>query len=307
MILERCRKDGAWVSAAVDGIIRDNLSDKREAALSSAIAWGVMQNLSYFDFLITCFCMTKIGKLEGKVLTVLRIGICQLVLLDRIPERAAVNETVALCDLVGLTRAKSLVNAVLRKAAAQRGALPSVPGEGSAAYLSIRYSHPLWLSEQLIDEKGYAFTEALFAADNTPAPLDIQINTLRTTREDYLRLLEERAIPYALPPFPDSCVSLSGGAVNELPGYAEGLFYVQDRAARTAVDIAGLKSGMRVLDACASPGGKSFAAAMDMSGRGEILACDIHEKKLSVIEATASRLWRSSTPSSQTRPAPDSA
>ena len=290
MILERCRKDGAWVSAAVDRIIRESLSDKREAALSSAIAWGVMQNLFYFDYLISCFCTIKISKLEGKVLTVLRIGICQLVLLDRIPERAAVNETVALCDLVGLTRAKSLVNAVLRRAAAQRGALPVVPDEGSAAYLSVRYSHPLWLSEQLIDEKGYAFTEAFFQANNEVCDLDIQVNTLRVSSEEYRRLLNIKEIDYSLPPFPDGCISLKGGSVEQLPGFDDGLFYVQDRAAREAVVIAGLQPGAKILDACACPGGKSFAAAMDMHGQGSILSCDIHEKKLSLVQKGAKRL-----------------
>ena len=290
LVLERCEKDGAWVSAALDGVIKKEALDRREAALASALAFGVLQDRDYYDFLISRYCRTPLDKLDRKVLNILRLGVCQLASLDRIPARAAVNETVGLCASSGVSRASPLVNAVLRRIAEDAGHLPQVPGEGTAEYLATRYSHPLWLAQRFISEKGYAFTEALFAADNTPAPLDIQINTLRTTREDYLRLLEERAIPYALPPFPDSCVSLSGGAVNELPGYAEGLFYVQDRAARTAVDIAGLKSGMRVLDACASPGGKSFAAAMDMSGRGEILACDIHEKKLSVIEATASRL-----------------
>ena len=288
--LERCEKDGAWVSAALDGVIKKEALDRREAALASALAFGVLQDRDYYDFLISRFCRTALDKLDGKVLNILRLGVCQLVSLDRIPARAAVNETVGLCAASGVSRASSLVNAVLRRIAENVGHLPQVPGEGTAQYLATRYSHPLWLAERFVSEKGYAFTEALFAADNMPAPLDIQINTLLTTREDYVRLLEENAIPYVLPPFPDSCVSLAGGAVSELPGYAEGLFYVQDRAARAAVDIAELKSGMRVLDACASPGGKSFAASMCMRGQGQILACDIHEKKLSAIEATASRL-----------------
>ena len=213
---------------------------------------------------------------------ILRLGVCQLVCFDRIPARAAVNETVALCA--------SLVNAVLRRVAENVGALPPVPGEGTAQYLATRYSHPLWLAERFVSEKGYAFTEALFAADNLPAPLDIQVNTLRCTRESYLRSLDEREIAYELPPFPESCVCLPGAAVTALPGYEEGLLYIQDRAARAAVDIASLESGMRVMDACASPGGKSFAAAMNMRGRGKILACDIHEKKLPMIEGTAARL-----------------
>ena len=290
LVLERCRKDGAWASAAVDTIIRDNLTDKREAALASAIAFGTLQNLSYFDYLISCFCTTKIDKLEGKVLTILRIGVCQLALLDRIPERAAVNETVALCDLFGLARAKSLVNAVLRRIAAQHGEFPAVPGEGSAKYLAVRYSHPLWFAEQMISEKGYAFSEAFFKANHDVCGLDIQVNTLRVTAEEFRRMLDRKEINYHIPPFPNDCFSLDGGTVEQLPGYEEGLFYVQDRAAREAVKVAGIQPGAKILDACACPGGKSFAAAIDMKGRGSILACDIHEKKLSLVHSGANRL-----------------
>ena len=288
--LERCGKDGAWAGAALDGVIKKESLDRREASLATALALGVLQNRSYFDFLISRYCTIPLDRLERKVLDILRLGVCQLVSLDRIPPRAAVNETVALCAAAGVPRAGSLVNAVLRRISENVEKLPQVPGEGTSEFLATRYSHPLWLAERFVAEKGYAFTEALFAADNKAAPLDIQVNTLRTTRGEYAQLLEERGIPYELPSFPDSCVSLSGGSVTELPGYEEGLFYIQDRAARTAVDIAGLESGLRVLDACASPGGKSFAAAMAMRGRGEILACDIHEKKLALIAATADRL-----------------
>ena len=288
--LQRCERDGAWLSPVLDGVIKKEGLDRREASLAAALALGVLQNRAYFDFLISQYCTTPPNRLERKVLDILRLGVCQLVCLDRIPARAAVNETVALCTSAGASRASSLVNAVLRRIAENVDHLPQVPEEGSAQYLATRYSHPLWLAERFIAEKGYAFTEALFAADNESAPLDIQINTLRTTREDYIRLLEERGIPYELPPFPDSCVSLPGSSVTELPGYGEGLFYVQDRAARKAADLAALECGMRVLDACASPGGKSFAAAMAMRGRGEILACDIHTKKLTTIAEGALRL-----------------
>ncbi|MBQ7474030.1 MAG: 16S rRNA (cytosine(967)-C(5))-methyltransferase RsmB [Oscillospiraceae bacterium] len=289
-ILERCRKDSAWASSAADSVIRSRLLDRRDAALASAITLGVLQNREYFNYLISAFCTSSPGKMEGKVLTVLQIGVCQLVLLDRIPARAAVNETVALCKTAGLDRAKGLVNAVLRRIAERRESLPEVPGKGTADYLAVRYSHPLWLAERLIKEKGYPFTEALFAADNCPQPLDIQINTLRISTETYCRMLEEEGIAYQIPAFPADCVSLSGGTVEMLPGFMDGFFYVQDRAARTAVDIAGLRPGMKVLDACACPGGKSFAAAMNMEGKGDILSCDIHEKKLALVARNAERL-----------------
>ena len=289
-ILERCRKDGAWFSATADKTIRSSLPDSRDAALASAIALGVLQNRAYFDFLISCFCSTPPEKLEKKVLTILRIGVCQLVLLDRIPPRAVVNETVALCNTQRLERAKGLVNAVLRKIAEKRDMLPEVPDKGKAKYLSVRYSHPLWLAERLVDEKGYEFAEELCAANDRAPTLDIQINTLRISLDEYCRMLDEHGIAYHIPSFPKSCLCLTGGAVEKLPGFEEGLFYVQDRAARMSVDLAGLTPGMKVLDACSCPGGKSFAAAMNMYGTGEIIACDIHEKKLPLIEQGAERL-----------------
>ena len=289
-ILERCRKDDAWFSAAADGIIHREGLDRREAGFASALALGVLQNLSYFDFLISGFCSRRPEQLEKRVLDILRLGVCQLLLLDRIPPRAAVNETVTLCENCGAQRAGALVNAVLRRIAENLDQLPDVPCRGEASFLSTRYSEPLWLTEKMIEEKGYPFTEELFQACNSPSPLELQINTLRTSLADYTRALDRLAIGYELPPFPKDCVRISGASVRSLPGYDEGLFYVQDRAARTAVELVGLESGMRVLDACASPGGKSFAAALCMQGEGRILSCDIHEKKLSLIESGAARL-----------------
>ena len=290
LALERCRRDGAWISAVLDGIFKKEQMDRREASFASALALGVLQNRSYYDFLISQFCSAKTEKLEQTVLDILRLGVCQITSLDRIPLHAAVHESVALCDVSGVSRAKSLVNAVLRRIAENRQALPEVPGKGSAAYLSIRYSHPLWMAERLIGEKGYEFTEALFSADNSPVLLDLQINTLRISTRDYLLKFENEGVSYEIPPFPEHCVCVSGGNVQMLPGYEEGLFYVQDRAARMSVDIAELKSGMKILDACASPGGKSFAAALNMDGKGEIISCDIREKKLFPIVQTSHRL-----------------
>ena len=136
--LERCEKDGAWVSAALDGVIKKEALDRREAALASALAFGVLQNRDYFDFLISRFSRTPPEKLERKVRDILRLGVCQLVCFDRIPARAAVNETVSLCAAAGVERASSLVNAVLRRVAENVGALPPVPGEGTAQYLATR-------------------------------------------------------------------------------------------------------------------------------------------------------------------------
>ena len=288
--LERCRRDGAWSGAAIDTAIKKYALDRRDAALASRLCLGVLQNSRLLDFYINSYSSIPADKLEEKVRDILRLGIYQLTMLDKIPARAAVNESVALCKSCGCGRASGLVNAVLRKIAACSGSLPPVPGEGSAEYLSIKYSHPRWIGEKITKQQGYDFAESFLAANNCPAPLDLQVNTLKTGKEDIVRSLLRLEMPFSLPEYPENCLSLKGGNVSALPGFEEGLFYVQDRAAAMAVQILGLKPGMQVLDACAAPGGKSFAAAIAMENKGSILSCDIHEKKLPLIQRGAERL-----------------
>ena len=285
--LERCARDGAWSAAALDLVLRDYALEPRDSALASRLFLGVLQNDTFLDHYINLYCQSKI---EPKLRQILRLGAYQLLFLDKIPPHAAVSETVELCRDAKLDRAASLANAVMRRLAENRDPLPSIQGEGTASYLSIRYSHPQWLADKLIAQRGYAFTEQFFAANNETAALCIQVNRLSVSPETYERALERQGITFerfeALP----GCLALSGGKVTELPGYEEGLFYVQDRAARIAVEAAGAAPGMRILDACAAPGGKSFAAAIAAEGKCRITCCDLHEKKLRLVQSGAKRL-----------------
>lgn len=285
--LLRCEKNGAWSGAVIDAALREQELESRDAALAARLCLGVLQNDRYLDYQIDRLAR---GSLEPKLRSILRLGAYQLLFLDKVPDHAAVSETVQLCRSVGLDRAAGLVNAVLRRLASEKDKLPPIPGEGTAAYLATRWSHPLWLAEKLIAERGYAFAEDFFRANNEPAPLCIQVNRLRVSPEDYIRALERAEIPYRAFPELPGCLELEGGKVMELPGFEEGLFYVQDRAARYAAEAADVRPGMRVLDACAAPGGKSFAAAIAAGGDCELLDCDIHEKKLRLIESGAKRL-----------------
>ena len=289
-VLERCRRDGAWSSDALDSALKRDELEGRDAALAARLVLSVLQNSAYCDYYIERCGGKSPARLQPKLLDILRLGTAQLLLLDRIPPRAAVNETVSLCREAGLARASGLVNAVLRRVSESRDALPPIPGEGTADYLSIRTSHPKPLVERLLREHDYAFVERFLRANNSPAGLTVQVNTQLVTPEDYARSLQRAGIPFTAFPELPGCLRLEGGAVSALPGFEEGLFYVQDRAARSAVAVSGVKPGMRVLDCCAAPGGKSFAAALAMGDSGSILACDIHEKKLRRIENGAERL-----------------
>lgn len=285
--LLRCRRDGAWSAQAVDAAIKKHDLDRRDAALATRLCLGVLQNEDYLDWHIDRLCSAPP---EKGLRDLLRLGACQLLLTDRVPLHAAVGETVELCRKNGYARAAGFCNAVLRKLADARDHLPEIPGEGTAEYLHLRYSHPLWLAERLIAEQGYAQAEAFFRKNNEAAPLCLQVNTLRVGAGDYRRALERAGISCEADEALPGCLTLPGGNVTALPGFEEGLFYVQDRAARCAVEIAAPEKGMRVLDACAAPGGKSFAAAIRMEDTGGILACDLQEKKLKRLREGAQRL-----------------
>ena len=238
--LERCEKDGAWSSAALDAAIRSHQLEGRDASLASRLFLGVLQNEAYLDYVIDLFCR---GWLEKPLRRILRLGAYQILFLDKVPVHAAVAETVELCRGSRLDRAVPLANAVLRRIASEKAVLPPVPGEGSAAYLATRWSHPLWLAEKLVRERGYAFTEAFFRADNESAPLCIQVNRLRVSPEEYTRSLLRSEIPYRAFPELPGCLELEGGKISLLPGFEEGLFYVQDRAARAAAKARRRPSG----------------------------------------------------------------
>lgn len=287
MCLERYRRDGAWSGAGIDGMIKKYGLDRRDAALTARLCLGVLQNSSFCDYYIDLYSSTK---LEPKLRDILRLGTYQLLFMDKIPHRAAVSESVALCKACGYARASGLVNAVLRRISENSQYLPEIPGRGGADYLSLRYSHPQWLAEYLVYKKGYDFAEAFLQANNRPSKLTIQVNRLKVSSEDYIRALDRRGLSHREFQGLPGCLELEGGNAPELPGFEEGLFYVQDRAARLAVEIAAPRPGMDVLDACACPGGKSFAAAIAMENKGSILARDIHEKKLRLVEQGAGRL-----------------
>ena len=289
--LGRCRRDGAWSAMTIDAAIKKYDLDGRDAGFMSRLTLGVMENITFLDHYIGLYSSSPVTKLEPRVLDVLRLSAYQLVFMDRVPQSAAVNEGVELCKSSGCGKAAGLVNAVLRRIAENRDKLPEIPCAGTAGYLAIRYSHPQWLADELTGEYGYDFTERFFAANNQPSPLYIQVNTLKTDAAKLGQMLSDGGFSWEKHRWLDDCLLVSApGAVASLPGFGDGLFYVQDPAARYCVVKAGLEPGMKVLDVCAAPGGKSFAAAIDMKNIGSIMSRDIHEKKTRLIAAGAERL-----------------
>lgn len=290
-VLTSCRTGGAWADAALKSQLgRDGLSGP-EAALCSRIVYGVIQNRLLLDFYLAAYCSQKPDHLQPPLPDILRIGAYQILFLDKVPDSAAVNTSVELAKTAGRGQAAGLVNAVLRKIAQNKDGLPPIPEGDEAKYLSIRYSHPRWLVKRLLTLLGREETERFLAEDNSQPPTEAQVNPLRGSAAELREALESEGVTVEPHPWLPDCLLLSGtGDLERLRAFQEGRFYIQDGAARLAVLALDVRPGNRMLDVCAAPGGKSFAAAITMGDRGEVLSCDLHEKKLRRIQDGAARL-----------------
>ena len=248
-----CRKTNAWSDGVLKEYIRRDRLDSRDAALASRLCYGVVQNRMLLDFYLSHFVKGSLGRLQPVVLDILRLGAYQLTMMDRVPPSAAVNESVELGKRYANHRAAGLINGVLR-AMTRAETLPE------PASLDVRYSHPRELVALLRENVGEDLLEPLLRCDNEAPKTVVQANPLKITEHALLAHWEERGIEFERHPWMPGCYLLSGFG------------------------------SLEALDCCAAPGGKSFAAAMEMNNQGQITACDIHSHKLALIEKGAARL-----------------
>ena len=289
-VLSRCRRFDAWSQQTIQAAREKFSLNEREAALCSRLCLSVLQNAALCDFYIDQYSSIPAAKLEPQVLDALRLGTVQILFMDKIPPSAAVDQAVEQVKRSG-SKAHSLVNAVLRRIAAEGSGLPEIPGQGTAKELATRYSHPLWLCEKLVEEYGYDFAKGFLAESNREPVLTVSVNLCRTDAVSYAKRLTDAGYTARVSPLSPVSVEIKGsGSIAALPGFKSGDFFVQDAAAAMAVISAAPKPGMCVLDTCAAPGGKSLLCAALMGNQGEILACDLHGKKLARVEENAARM-----------------
>ena len=265
-------------------IARDRL-DPRDAALATRLCYGVLQNRGKLDFYLKQLLKGRLKDLHPATRDILHLGLYQLLEMDRIPDSAAVNEAVSLAKKYG--KQQGLVNAVLRNAVRSRESLVE-----PVSYAD-RFSHPEELISLLKANVPKGTLEGILKADNAAPETVVQVNLTRVTSRDLLDRLAGEGVEARPHSWMEDCLVLSAtGNLEKLPSFLEGLFYVQDPASRLSVRCARLpkEGGIRLLDCCSAPGGKSFAAAIAMGGRGQIRSCDIHPHKIALIENGARRL-----------------
>ena len=273
---------------------RAGLTDDRDRALAADIATGVQRWRASLDHVIVHFSRRGIDRLDPEIVEILRLSAYQLLHLTRVPASAVVDDAVDLARRAGKSSAAGLVNAVLRTISRRRQTLPlpprpdpaSAPPEAVLDYFSITLSHPRWLVARWYDRVGFDATEAWASFNNVPAPVTLRANRLRTTPADLVEHLAADAIVVHPGRFAPDALIVDEGHPLKGTGLEEGLFIVQDEASQLVALLAGANPGRRVLDTCASPGGKTTALASAMDGHGLVIACDVRDARIALLTRT---------------------
>lgn len=267
-------------------------AEPREKAFTANLVYGVLRNRLFLDHVISPYLKKGLESLDPPVLGLLRLGAYELSVLSKKPY-AVVNAMVDAAKKSRAKKAQGLINAVLRKVSTKPKG-PKLPGleQDPAQHLSLRYSHPLWLVEEMLSGRDASFVEAWCRADQSEPPASLRVNPLKTSVEELKTLLAPHADsigPHAL--CAESLV-LEGvkGAASALPGFAEGRWQMQDPAAAAVSLLLGVEPGMRVLDMCAGAGGKTGHLAALMQNRGELVATEPSPGRFAALKKNLARL-----------------
>lgn len=276
-VLTLCKTDENYANLLLKDILKK--VDSKDRSLTAALVYGVLSNRTRLDYTISRFC--DFDKPSDTVKNILRTGAFQLLFTDRIPPSAAVNESVLLAKKYS-PHSAGFVNGVLRKISSETAELPD--RTDIIKYLKIKYSFPKSIIKKWISMFGEEEAESLLAAMNEPPAMYIRVNCLKASPEEVLAETGGRAV---LP----NLIEISGGLdVENSPLYKNGSFTVMQKSSVLVCNESGVAPGMKVLDMCAAPGGKTLYLAELMKNKGEIIACDLYPHRTALIEKNAERM-----------------
>ena len=276
---------------------RDVLADARDRALVTELATGVLRWRRALDFEISHGVRRALTDLDPEVLTVLRLGAYQLRHLQRIPNAAAVSESVQLVRAARKSSAAGLVNAVLRAMStpSRQVDLPADPGpagvrDDQLRFLGVTGSHPDWLVERWLARLGHEAACRWVAFNNQPAALTLCADTRRSNRASVAEALRRQGIATSPTRYAPSGLQVLEGNPLRTAAFEDGLFHVQDEASQLVGALANVTPGEQVLDACAAPGGKTLALEVGLGGRGRVVASDYRWGRVRLLRRTLARM-----------------
>lgn len=287
-VLNNIEAQGSYSNIAADAAISAASLSKKDSALATALIYGTLQRMITLDKIIEKLNNKGGKKQDSFILCALRIGVYQILFLDRIPLSAAVNESVNIVKNSKFKFAAGFVNAILRKCADLKAEL--LEDIKYSKDISYKYSCPVPLLKELIVDYGRETTEEYLSESLKAPDVYIRVNTLKNSCDELQKKLTDKGIPCENTNV-FGCFKLkNSGSLEVLEEFKNGLFFVQDIASQMALSSFTINPGMRILDICSAPGGKTFTAAMLLEGKGSIDSCDLYEKRVGLIKNGADRL-----------------
>lgn len=282
---------GAFANLVLDDFLKNSLLSGKDRALATEIIYGTVKNRSKLDWIIDNLAK-NISKLDIKVRVILRMALYQIVFLEKVPASAATNEAVKLAKKMFHQGVAGLVNGILRNYLRNPRQI-SWPkaAENPVEYLEKNYSHPAWMLKRWLKRYGFSAVEEMCRFNNEPAAMWVRTNTLRHSREALEARLEmEGCRTQRSWRVPEGLLLIDAPPLYRMKSFQDGLFTVQDESSMLVSHFLRPHPGQVVLDVCAGPGGKTTHLAQLMENSGSILACDVHEHRLKLIEENAQRL-----------------
>ena len=283
--LLRCESGSRYSNLEINAVLDKNPLSQADKGLYTALVYSVLEREMLLDYLLKDYLKMPIERLDREVRVALRLGAVQLYFFDKLPDHAVCDETVELIKSTKKRSATGLVNAVLRSLARDK---VKNTEKIAAAPLNIRYSMPEWIVDLWMKDYGEERALAILEGFSKKPPLTLRVNTLKTTPEELYRAFKDKNIQCEVKG--DMIVLDTGVDPERLYGFDEGLFFVQGTASALAVKSLAPTPESVVVDTCACPGGKSFAAALSLENKGKIYSFDLHKSKLGLIEKGAERL-----------------
>jgi 16S rRNA (cytosine967-C5)-methyltransferase len=282
------------VDVLLERALESSSFDFRDRGLVQELTYGVLRRLMTIDWRLEPVLEKPLSRLPLVVQMLLRLGAYQIIFLDRIPQSAAVNESVKLAKMQARALGRDwsgFVNAVLRQLI--RAPVPPWPAveAGAAKALAVRYAVPEWLSARWIGRLGIALAEAVCEQSSRVPPVTLRVNRLKISREEYLAMLHGARVsakPSSISPV--GIILEEGRPIPSLPGFQEGFFYVEDEAAQLIPPLLDLRPGQVILDACAAPGGKATHIAELIRDQGTVYALDRVAGRLALLRRNCARL-----------------
>lgn len=289
-VIFRVLYEDAYSAIALNNAVKENSLNGLDTSFLSALVYGVLERKITLEYIIRQYSSIRIKKIEKKTLIILYLGVYQLIYMDKVPDSAAVNESVKLCKKLRLYKSGGFVNAILRNLVRAEKQFKMPDENDHVKYLSVKYSCPEELVSEFLDQYGNKSETILSGFIGRP-PITVRVNTLKTTKETLRDALTKRGVTVENISYLENSLNLSKtGSLEQIPEFREGHFFVEDAASQLCAEMLGAEKGETICDVCSAPGGKSFYSAICMENEGEVFSFDLHLHKLNLIESGAKRL-----------------